>query len=168
MAMANFSIYVFSGLMNDLDDDELAIVLGHEIAHATYEHSRRQWVGMLAGIAGQAAAIGASFLDNDLRARPLRGRRRWGHHLRQHLQPRLTGTRPTASGCATSGGRLRLPKAPDLWRKFAAKYATASKVSNFFFGDHSLSLKRASDLEREIANNYSDPAKDPPTKTAVR
>src|SRR5262245_41373776 len=38
MAMANYSIYVFRGLMKDLDDDELAIVLGHEIAHATHEH----------------------------------------------------------------------------------------------------------------------------------
>src|SRR6185436_8004444 len=42
MAMANYLIYVFDGLMNDMDDDELAIVLGHEIAHATHEHSAKQ------------------------------------------------------------------------------------------------------------------------------
>src|SRR5262249_30388688 len=42
-AMGNFSIYVFSGLLNDLDDDEVAIVLGHEITHATHEHTRRQF-----------------------------------------------------------------------------------------------------------------------------
>jgi len=42
MAMANFSVYVFSGIIKELDDDELALVLGHEIAHATNEHSRRQ------------------------------------------------------------------------------------------------------------------------------
>ena len=41
-AMGNYSIYVFTGLMDDLDDDELAIVLGHELAHATHEHTRRR------------------------------------------------------------------------------------------------------------------------------
>src|SRR5262245_4511554 len=42
MAMANYSIYVFTGIIKDLDDDELALVIGHEFAHATNEHSRRQ------------------------------------------------------------------------------------------------------------------------------
>jgi hypothetical protein len=42
-AMGNFSVYVFSGLLKDMDDDELAIVLGHEIAHATHEHTRRHF-----------------------------------------------------------------------------------------------------------------------------
>jgi hypothetical protein len=61
MAMANYSIYVFSGIMKDLDDDEMAIVLGHELTHATYEHSRRQASkGMYTGIAGMAASVGLS------------------------------------------------------------------------------------------------------------
>src|SRR5262249_374705 len=30
MAMPNFSVYVFTGIIHDLDDDELALVLGHE------------------------------------------------------------------------------------------------------------------------------------------
>src|SRR5262245_29396963 len=67
MAMANFSIYTFSGLMKDMDDDELAIVLGHEIAHATHEHSRRQAKkGMIGSFAGTAANIGAAFIGNDM------------------------------------------------------------------------------------------------------
>ena len=61
MAMANYSIFVFSGIMKDLDDDEMAIVLGHELTHATYEHSRRQASkGMYTGIAGMAASVGLS------------------------------------------------------------------------------------------------------------
>jgi predicted Zn-dependent protease len=55
-------------------------------------------------------------------------------------------------------------KAPALWRKFAAKYGDSSEIENFFFGDHSLSTRRAAALDREIQNNYRDPAKDPPTK----
>ena len=42
-AMGNYSIYVFSGLLDDMDDDEVAIVLGHELVHASHEHSRKQF-----------------------------------------------------------------------------------------------------------------------------
>jgi hypothetical protein len=57
-AMGNYSIYVFTGLLGDLDDDEVAIVLGHEMVHATHEHTRRQfkkqmWIQLAAlGLAG--------------------------------------------------------------------------------------------------------------------
>jgi len=40
-AMANGAIWVNTGLLNDTSDDELAVVLGHELAHYTYEHARR-------------------------------------------------------------------------------------------------------------------------------
>ena len=170
MAMANFSIYVFSGLMKDLDDDELAVVLGHELAHATYEHSRRQAkTGMIGGLTGTAASIGASYIDSDL--------------------GRAAAQQATAIGVTTMGNvysrdhedqadRVGLRyvyeagydyrKGPDLWRKFAKKYGDGDKVTNFFFGDHSLSMKRASDLENEIARNYADPKKDPPTHARAR
>lgn len=170
MAMANFSIYVFSGLMADMDDDEMAIVLGHEIAHATYEHSRRQAKsGMISGVAGQAAMIGSVLLDNDM--------------------AKVAAQQATALGVTTFGNvysrgyedqadRVGLryvyeagydyTKAPKLWRRFAEKYGDKDKVTNFFFGDHSLSAKRAKQLEQEIARNYSNPGKDPPTHAAAR
>jgi predicted Zn-dependent protease len=56
-------------------------------------------------------------------------------------------------------------KAPALWRRFAEKYGDGDRVTNFFFGDHSLSEKRADDLAAEIKRNYADPAKDPPSRT---
>lgn len=40
-AMGNGAIWVYSGLIDSMSDDELAIVLGHELAHYTHEHSRR-------------------------------------------------------------------------------------------------------------------------------
>jgi Zn-dependent protease with chaperone function len=165
MAMANYSIYVFDGLMNDMDDDELAIVLGHEIAHATYEHSAKQaQKSMYGGIAGQAAAFGSQYIKNDL--------------------GRAAAEQATSLGVTTFGNaysreyedqadRVGLryvyeagydyKKAPKLWEKFAKKYGDQDKVTNFFFGNHSLSSKRAKELSGEIARNYSDPAKDPPT-----
>ena len=43
MAMGNGAIWVFTGLLKDMDDDEVAIVVGHELAHYTHEHSRREF-----------------------------------------------------------------------------------------------------------------------------
>jgi len=169
MAMANFSIYVFSGLMADMDDDELAIVLGHELTHATYEHSRRQASkSQISGIAGQAASLGAGMIKNPL--------------------AKEAATQATALGVTTFGNaysreyedqadRVGLryvyeagydyKKAPALWRRFAEKYGDQDKITNFFFGDHSLSTKRAAQLEKEIANNYNS-ASDPPARTATK
>jgi len=165
MAMANFSIYVFSGLMKDMDDDELAIVLGHELTHATYEHSRRQAKGgVISGVAGQVALLGAEKIHNDL--------------LRE-VTKQATSLSVTTFGNSFSreyedqADRVGLRyvyeagydyrKAPALWNRFAQKYGDQDKVSNFFFGDHSLSVKRAKNLQGEISRNYNDPAKDPPS-----
>lgn len=58
--MPGGKIMVYSGLINQLhpSDDEIAIVLGHEIAHALREHSREQ---VSQAIAAQAAiGVGAA------------------------------------------------------------------------------------------------------------
>jgi predicted Zn-dependent protease len=60
--MPGGKIMVYSGLVNQLrlTDDELAIVLGHEIAHALREHSRER---VSQALAAQAAiGIGAALL----------------------------------------------------------------------------------------------------------
>ena len=164
MAMANYSIYVFTGLMEDLDDDELAIVLGHEIAHATYEHSRRQAGKQMAGgIAGVAVNIGASFTGNELgqTAAMVGGSisiGAFGNFFSREYEDQAdrVGLRYVYEA------GYDVHKAPVLWRRFAAKYPEGSKTANFFFGDHSLSSQRAADLEREIRNNYSNSALEPP------
>ena len=64
-AMGNFSVYVFSGLLKDMDDHELAVVLGHEIAHATHEHTRRQFKKqMWVQIAALGVAVAAEEIDD--------------------------------------------------------------------------------------------------------
>ena len=164
MAMANYSIYVFSGLMADLDDDELAIVIGHEIAHATYEHSRRQAGKQMAGgIAGVAISIGAVFTDNQVgQAAAMVGGSvtigAFGNYFSREYEDQAdrVGLRYVYEA------GYDVHKAPTLWRRFAAKYPEGGKAANFFFGDHSLSSQRAADLEREIRNNYSHPALEPP------
>ena len=67
MAMGNYSIYVFTGIMGDLDDDELALVIGHEIAHASHEHTRKQQKrGLLTGLlAVSAQVVAQEALESD-------------------------------------------------------------------------------------------------------
>ena len=169
MAMANFSIYVFSGLMADLDDDELAIVLGHEIAHATHEHSLKQAKSsQFTGIAGAIVATGAELIDNPLAKTAVQGAGALGMttfgntYSREHEdQADRVGLRYVYEA------GYDYTKAPKLWNRFAQKYGDQDKVTNFFFGDHSTSAKRAKDLEIEIANNYKDLAKDPPAMRAA-
>ena len=157
-AMGNYSIYVFTGLLDDMDDDEVAIVLGHELVHASHEHSRKQfkrdmWVQLLA-----LGALGAtSTIDDDTKQAVV------GLAV-------LAGT----SACTSGYGRgmedqadrvgLRyayeagydITKGPRLWNRFAKKYGEGNKVANFFFRDHSQSAARATKLEKEIAFNYPD------------
>ena len=166
MAMANYSIYVFSGLMKDMDDDELAIVLGHEIAHAAYEHSRRQAdKSMVSGIAGTVAAVGATQIK-DQTARTVAttaaglGATTFNNNYSRDYEDQAD--RVGLRYVYEAGYDYK--KAPALWRKFAAKYGDQNEIENFFFGDHSLSTKRAAALDKEIKNNYSHLDKDPPTK----
>ena len=169
MAMANFSIYVFSGLMKDMDDDELAIVLGHEIAHATYEHSRRQAkAGMASSIGGQAAQLGSSMLKNDmLRAGAQQatalGVTTFGNAFSREYEDQAD--RVGLRYVYEAGYDYR--KAPGLWNRFAEKYGDQDKVTNFFFGNHSISSERAKALQKEIDRNYKDARLDPPTRTAA-
>jgi Zn-dependent protease with chaperone function len=157
-AMGNYSIYVFTGLLNDMDDDEVAIVLGHELVHATHEHTRKEfkramWVQLAA-----AGIIGAtSTIDDD---------------KKRIFAQLVTGLAATAysSGYSRSmedqADRVGLryayeagydvTKGPRLWNRFAKKYGEGSKLTNFFFADHSQSAARATKLEKEIAFNYPD------------
>lgn len=165
MAMANYSVYVFSGIMKDLDDDELAIVLGHEIAHATHEHSRRQAKkSTYSGIAGIAATVGAEFIDNDLARGAAQtatavGAGAFGNYFSRDYEDQAD--RVGLRYVYEAGYDYK--KAPKLWRRFAEKYGDGDKVTNFLFGDHSLSEKRADDLQSEIKHNYRDTADDPPS-----
>jgi Zn-dependent protease with chaperone function len=167
MAMANFSIYVYTGIMDDLSDDELSVVLGHEIAHATYEHSRRQASkNQVSGIAGQLAAAGAGLLSNSTARTLAQQATQLGYSAFNNSYSRDYEDQADRVGLRyVYEAGYDYQAAPALWRRFAEKYGDQDGVTNFFFGDHSLSAARADALEKEIRNNYHNAA-DPPAKPA--
>ena len=157
MAAPNDSIYVFSGLLRDMDDDEVAIVLGHELAHATHEHSRKSFKKtMLIQLAalGVVAVAEESVKDKNKRAvlqvATVLGASAWasGYGRSHEDQADRVGLRYAAEG------GFDVSKGPELWNRFAEKYGNSSKALNFFFGDHSVAQDRARNLTREIALNY--------------
>lgn len=161
-AMGNYSIYVFSGLLRDMDDDEVAIVLGHELAHATHEHTRRQFKKAMWIQIAALGVMGAEEKIDDKKARVLAqlltafGAMAWSNGYGRNLEDQAdrVGLR-----YAYEAG-FDITKGPRLWNRFAKKYGEPGKTANFFFGDHSLSQQRALALERELALNYADGPKE--------
>jgi Zn-dependent protease with chaperone function len=160
-AMGNYSIYVFTGLLDDMDDDEVAIVLGHELAHATHEHSRRQFKrDMWIQLATLGALAATSTVDDDTKravaALVVIGASSAysnGYGRSMEDQADRVGLRYAYE----AGYDIR--KGPELWNRFARKYGEGSRVVNFFFGDHSQSAARAVKLQAQIAYNYPDAPK---------
>jgi Zn-dependent protease with chaperone function len=159
-AMGNGAIWVYRGLLDELSDDELAIILGHELAHYTHEHSRRgaksaMW-GQLASVAGM---VGAGSIDNragrsaaNLGA--LLSVSAWQSGYSRDLEDQAdrVGLR-----YAHEGG-FDVTQAPGLWRKFRKKYGEDNAASNFLFGSHSRPSDRIRNVEREIQLNYRNEA----------
>jgi hypothetical protein len=169
-AMGNYSIYVFTGLLDDMDDDEVAIVLGHELAHATHEHTRRQfkktmWIQLAAlGVTAAAEEIDDKKARAVVQLAATFGALAWTNGYGRDLEDQAdrVGLR-----YAYEAG-FDITKGPRLWNRFAKKYGEQGKVANFFFSDHSLSRVRATHLERELAFNYPDgPKSDGRTRTVA-
>jgi Zn-dependent protease with chaperone function len=156
MAAPNGAIFVFSGLLEAMDDDEIAIVLGHELVHATHEHARKQfkkslWVQLGAlGVMAAAESIDSDAKRIGVQAATLIAASAWssGYGRSHEDQADRVGLR-----YAFEGG-YDVEKGPGLWTRFAKKYGEGNKLVNFFFSDHSQSLVRARNLQAELAVNY--------------
>lgn len=59
-AMANGTIRVFAGLMDEFTDDEVRYVIGHEIGHVQREHTKKRMQGALQRDAAMSVAGTAS------------------------------------------------------------------------------------------------------------
>ncbi len=155
-AMGNGAVWVYTGLLDDLSDDELAIVLGHELAHYTHEHSRRgakqaMWSQFLA----LGAVAAAEAIDNDTArvttqvAALLSATALMSGYSRDHEdQADRVGLRYAyEAGYDVTAG-------PGLWARFREKYGEHDTVTTFFVGSHSRPSDRIRNIERELAINY--------------
>jgi peptidase M48-like protein/uncharacterized protein DUF5666 len=156
MAMGNGAVWVFSGIMQDMDDTDLAIVIGHELAHYTHEHSRRQmrrgmWMqmGSLAVLAA-AEAIDSQGLKALAQIGGMVGFGAWMNGFGRDLEDQAdrVGLRYAYEGGFNVSG------APAVWQKFLDKYGDRNRVTNFFFSDHSTAGARRKNLEQELRYNY--------------
>ena len=156
MAMGNGALWVFSGIMDDMSDGELAIVMGHELAHYTHEHSRRQMrKGMWVQMGSLAALAAAEAIDSHgLRALAQIGSAvgfgAWMNGFGRDLEDQAdrVGLR-----YAHEGG-FNVAHAPNVWQRFLEKYGDQNRVTNFFFSDHSTAAARRKNLEQELRFNY--------------
>ena len=156
MAMGNGAIWVFRGIMDDMSDNELAIVVGHELAHYTHEHSRRQMrKGMWIQMASLATIVAAEAIDNrSLRAvaqvSSVLGFGAWMNGYGRELEDQAdrVGLR-----YAYQGG-YDVSRAPLVWQRFLEKYGEGDRVTSFFFSDHSSASARRKHLEDEIRFNH--------------
>jgi Zn-dependent protease with chaperone function len=158
-AMANGSIWVFSGLMDAMDDDEMAIILGHELTHYTHEHIRRsQSKSGFAQILGTGAGAGTSLIKN----KTIQQGAALGGQL--GLSALMTGYSRDFEDQADRVGLRYVyqagydpTKGAGLWKKFKDKYGETDKITNFFTGDHSRPTERIKNIKRQIQLNYSTP-----------
>ncbi len=154
-AMANGAIWVHSSLERDMNDDELAVILGHEIAHFTHEHGRRNakqalWAALLA-VGTQAA------LEKDKQAQAQAqglmnlalGTWLNGYNRNSEDQADRVGMR-----YAYQGG-FDVVRGSRVWERFRERYGDPDVVQNFFQGSHSRPSDRLRNLNREIRLNYS-------------
>ena len=151
-AMANGAVWVHTSLLRDMSDDELAIILGHELGHFTYEHTRRQmkqqmWINLAAAVAGGATKnptaqqyIAMGFLA-------------WknGYSREYEDQADRVGLR-----YAYEGG-FDVARGHRVWRRFLERYGEADKLYNLINGSHSRPSERLRNLEGEISLNYGTP-----------
>lgn len=156
-AMGNGSIWVYRGLVDEMNDDELAIILGHELAHYTHEHSRRgAGKALLGQIASLGVLLGARAVDSTAGQVAgiggLLALTAWqsGYSREMEDQADRVGLR-----YAYEGG-FDVYKGPVLWERFREKYGEPDKVTNFFVGSHSRPTDRIRNIERELALNYPD------------
>jgi Zn-dependent protease with chaperone function len=156
-AMGNGAVWVYTGLMNEMNDDELAVVLGHELAHYTHEHSRRNARrNMITQMIAAGAVATAAALDNQAaRTTTMLGAMLGLTAFQSGYSRDLEDQADRVGLRYVSEGGYDVGQGPGLWGKFRDKYGEDDKVSNFFFGSHSRPSDRIRNINRELRLNYA-------------
>lgn len=152
-AVANGTVVVHSSMLTSVENEaQLAFILGHELAHATQEHTLRQLeFHKKKRMALQIAAIAASAygaynvrdIFNLVNAAIVNG---YSRHL-ENQADRLGMEYMLAAGYDPR-------EAPRAWKAMTLKHGDSP--TNFFWSNHDSNATRRSYLMAELRNNYSD------------
>jgi Peptidase family M48/Domain of unknown function (DUF5666) len=152
-ALANGIFLIHSGMFDVVENEaQLAAVIGHEIAHATQEHTWRQMnyhknAKMALSIASAvASAYGARNLADI--ANMVEGAIRNGYQRSLENQADRIGL----EYMVRAGYDPR--EAPRLWKQMTKAYGL--QLTDFFWSTHDNQATRRSYLMNEIKTNYSD------------
>ena len=154
--LPNGSIAVAAGLLADMDDDEVALVLGHELAHITHQHAQKT-------LADAERRKFVTQLIADLIPRGRRARRTsrstvggggGPEVVAERIQPSLeTEADRVGMGYVAAGG-FDVRKAPRVWERFREKYGDEQSVKNFVVGKHPRNAERAGNARAELRAYY--------------
>ena len=128
--MPNGSIAVAAGLLQDMDDDELAIILGHERAHharARPENARRcRARKIVAELIADVAPVGGAVAHVALSVGGTVALRAWQSGYSRSLEAEADRV---GLGYAAAAG-FDVLKAPRVWLRFQEKYGneTPSRI----------------------------------------
>jgi hypothetical protein len=150
-ALANGTVVVFSGLLDTLENEaQLAAVVGHEMAHATQQHTWRELQFHKTERIGLqlAAAVASAYGKYNLRDvfALTEGAIRNGYSRNLENQADRVGLEYMIA----AGYDLR--EAPRVWKQMAKRYG--SQPTDFFWSSHDNNATRRSYLMNELRNNY--------------
>jgi Zn-dependent protease with chaperone function len=159
-AMANGAIWVHRGLLEDASDDEMAIVLGHELAHYTHEHIRKSARNdMWRQLAALGAAAVVEAMDSPAGRQAVVAAARlsllaWGSGYNRNLEDEAD--RVGLRYAYESG--FDVTRGVDLWRRARSRSGEMDPITNWIAGSHSRPTDRIKNIERELVLNYQQRA----------
>jgi len=141
------NIIVTTGLLRFVrDDDELSIVLGHEMAHNTLDHASRSNIGArtgwVLGLILDAAAMAGGVSTGGIFSQ-------WGAQAGRLIFSKDYESEADYLGLyfAVNGG-FDIFKAPDLWRRMAAEHPGSIKEN--FLSTHPSSPERTASISAAL------------------
>ena len=152
-ATANGVVVLHSGMLNLLDNEaQLAAIVGHEIAHATHEHTWRQGqhrkktrIGLM--IAGAlATAYGIDGVENLTTLITSAMQSGYSRDL-ENQADRLGLQYMYAAGYDPR-------EAPAVWKNMAREFG--ERPTDYFYSSHDNEVTRRSYLMNELKNNFRD------------
>jgi hypothetical protein len=152
-ALPDGSVFVHTGLLKQIKNEaQLAAILGHEIAHVTHEHSRknledpkRTWLPLAFAVGGAASGSGLIAAMAQVGAQAMLNK--FGRDAEDQAD------RVGLYYMMQAGYDPR--EAPKIWREIS-KGTKQDAIGTFLYSDHSSARQRLKNLNREIAYNYYD------------